>query len=124
MVQVKKAEMRQTIIDVATDEFMKKATKDLYRKIDQLPAIAFEKMGVGEFVNRLVQDPSQVLQLLRKLIMLFLRSIIAIVVIVVSFSMSFILGIEILVFAGITALLSYKIFPKIKNLQILLLLEY
>lgn len=98
-------------------EFMKKATKDLYRKIDQLPAIAFEKMGVGEFVNRLVQDPSQVLQLLRKLIMLFLRSIIAIVVIVVSFSMSFILGIEILVFAGITALLSYKIFPKIKNLQ-------
>lgn len=30
MVQVKKAEMRQTIIDVATDEFMKKDMKMLH----------------------------------------------------------------------------------------------
>ena len=98
-------------------EFTKNATKDLYRKIDQLPAVAFEKMGVGEFVNRIVQDPGQVLQLLRNLITLALRSVVAFIVVVVSFSMSIVLGIEILIFAGITALLSYKVFPKIKKLQ-------
>ena len=74
-------------------------------------------MGVGEFVNRIVQDPGQVLQLLRNLITLALRSVVAFIVVVVSFSMSIVLGIEILIFAGITALLSYKVFPKIKKLQ-------
>ena len=45
-------------------KFMKQVSRDLYRKIDDLPAIAFEDIGVGEFINRLYTDPDRVIELL------------------------------------------------------------
>ena len=40
-------------------KFTKNVSKDLYKKMDQLPAIAFEEIGVGEFINRLYTDPDR-----------------------------------------------------------------
>lgn len=39
-------------------EFSSRLSKDLYRKVDQLPAIAFENIGVGEFINRILSPDS------------------------------------------------------------------
>ena len=49
-------------------KFTKNVSKNLYHKIDCLPAIAFEEMGVGEFINRLYTDPERVMDLLAKMV--------------------------------------------------------
>ena len=54
-------------------EFSSRLSKDLYRKVDKLPAIAFENIGVGEFINRITQEPEQILSLLDRLIYLVVQ---------------------------------------------------
>ena len=98
-------------------KFMKNVSKDLYRKIDNLPAIAFEEIGVGEFINRLYTDPDRVMELLQKLIKLLCKGLVIILVLIVSFNISLLLGIEILVFAVVMGFISYRFFPKIKKTQ-------
>lgn len=98
-------------------KFIKDVSKDLYTKVDSLPAIAFEEIGVGEFINRLYTDPDRVMELLNSLIKLVCKSIVVIVVLVISFNISWILGIEVLVFAIIMGFISMKFFPKIKKTQ-------
>ena len=49
-------------------KFMSDISKDLYHKIDNLPCIAFEEIGVGEFINRLYNDIDRIMELLKKLI--------------------------------------------------------
>ena len=49
-------------------KFMKNVSTDLYKKMVDLPSIAFEEMGSGEFINRLYTDPERVMELLAKLI--------------------------------------------------------
>ena len=96
-------------------KFMKNVSKDMYKKIDKLPAIAFEEIGVGEFINRLYTDPDRVMELLAKMIKLICKAFVVVVVFYLAFSISIILGIEILVFAIIMGYISYKFFPKIKK---------
>ena len=109
--------IRQKTYKTLEIEFMRNITQDLYEKIDQLPAKAFEEIGVGEFINRLYHDPEQVLSLLDKLIYLIVRSFVAIFAVGLAFYISIVLGIEVIVFAIIMGLLSYRVFPKIKKLQ-------
>ena len=54
-------------------KFMSNVNKDLYRKVSNLPAVAYEEIGVGEFINRMYTDPDRVLELLQKLIKLLKR---------------------------------------------------
>lgn len=98
-------------------KFTKNVSKDLYRKIDCLPVKAFEDIGVGEFINRLYTDPDRVMELLQKLIKLICKGFVIIIVLVVAFRISILLGAEILLFAFIMGLISYKFFPKIKKTQ-------
>ena len=49
-------------------KFMEQVNKDLYVKVSDLPAIAFEDIGTGEFINRMYTDPDRILELLQKLI--------------------------------------------------------
>lgn len=98
-------------------KFIKNISRDMYKKIQSLPAKAFEDIGVGEYVNRLYNDSDRVMELLSKLIKLMSKSIIVIVMFVVSFQVSIYVGIEILVFAFIMGFISYKYFPKIKKTQ-------
>lgn len=98
-------------------KFSKNVIKDLYKKISDMPAVAFEEMGVGEFINRLTTDPDRVMELLNKLVRMLCRLIVVIVVIVISFNASLILGLEIIIFCIIMGYISYKFFPKIQKEQ-------
>ncbi len=98
-------------------KFTKNITLDLYNKIDRLPAIAFEEIGVGEYINRLHNDTDRIMSLLSSLIKLICKSLVVIFVIIICFSISLLLGIEIILFALIMGLISWYFFPKIKKTQ-------
>ena len=98
-------------------KFTKNIAKDLYNKISKLPAKAYEEIGIGEFINRLYTDPDRVMELLSSMIRLICKSIVIIFVFVICFKTSIWLGIEILSFALIMGFISYKFFPKIKEIQ-------
>ncbi len=98
-------------------KFMKNVSKDLYSKIDNLPCIAFEDIGVGEYINRLYNDTERVMSLLKSLIKLICKSLVAIVLLIFSFTISWLLGCEILIFSLGMGIISYKFFPKIKKTQ-------
>ena len=98
-------------------KFSKNVLKDLYNKITDLPAIAFEDIGVGEFINRMTTDPDRIMELLSKLIKMLCRSVVVIAILIIAFKTSIILGMEIIVFAIIMGIISAKFFPKIKDTQ-------
>ena len=106
---------RDSLYNYLEIKFTKNVSKDLYKKIDCLPARSFEEIGVGEFINRLYTDPDRIMQLLQKMIRLICKSIILVVVLVIAFSTSWILGLEILIFGLIMGFISAKFFPKIKK---------
>ena len=97
--------------------FINKVCKDMYNKYQNLPAIAFEKAGVGELINRLSSDPDRVIDLLNQLVKMILKIIMALIIVVVSFKISIFIGIEITIFAIIMGIISSKYFPVIKNTQ-------
>ena len=107
----------QKIYNYLSIKFMKNVSFDLYKKIDNLPAIAFEDIGVGEFINRLYDDIDRVMTLLAQLIKLICQSIVVVFVFILSFSISIYLGAELVLFAIIMGLISYNFFPKIKKTQ-------
>lgn len=98
-------------------KFTKNVSKDLYKKIDNLPAIAFEEIGVGEFINRLYTDPDRVMELLSKMVRLICKAVVVIIVIVMALKISRILFAEIMLLAFIMGFISMKFFPKIKKSQ-------
>lgn len=98
-------------------KFTKSVSKDLYRKMDKLPAIAFEDIGVGEFINRLYTDPDRVMELLSKMVRLICKAIVVIVVIIIAIQISWILFAEIMLLAIIMGFISIKFFPRIKKSQ-------
>lgn len=98
-------------------KFTKNVSKDLYKKMDKLPAIAFEEIGVGEFINRLYTDPDRVMELLSKMVRLICKAIVVIVVIVIAIRVSWILFAEIILLAVIMGFISTKFFPRIKKSQ-------
>ncbi len=98
-------------------KFTKNVIKDMYSKIQDMPAIAFEEVGVGEFINRLTTDPDRVLQLLSKLMKMSCRAFVIVLILIIAFTSSIILGMEIVVFGIIMGFISYKFFPKIKKTQ-------
>ena len=92
---------RDTLHNYLEIKFTKNVSKDLYKKIDMLPAKAFEEIGVGEFINRLYTDPDRIMELLQKLIRLVCKALVVVVVLIVSFKISLLLGCEILIFGFI-----------------------
>lgn len=106
---------RDSLYNYLEIKFTKNVSKDLYKKIDCLPSRSFEEIGVGEFINRLYTDPDRIMQLLQKMIRLICKSIILVVVLIIAFKTSWILGLEILIFGIIMGFISAKFFPKIKK---------
>lgn len=98
-------------------KFIRNVSKDMYEKYQNLPAIAFEEAGVGELINRLHNDPDKIMELLNRIVKLTCKLIVLIIVVVICFSVSFYIGLEIIIFAIIMGLLSAKFFPKIKETQ-------
>ena len=108
---------RDTLYNYLEIKFTKNVSKNLYHKVSSLPVFAFEKMGIGEMINRVYTDPDRVMELLRSLIRLICKSLVVIFVIVMCFSISIVLGLEVVIFGFIMGFISYKFFPKIKNTQ-------
>lgn len=108
---------RDRLYNMLEINFIKKVSIDMYQKIQNLPCIAFEEIGVGEFINRLYTDPDRIMELLSKLIKMICKSVVVIIILVISFKVSIILFLEIVVFAIIMGTISYKFFPKIKKTQ-------
>ncbi len=98
-------------------KFMENVNKDLYRKVSDMPAIAFEEIGVGEFINRMYTDPDRILELLNKLIKLTCRLIIAIVIVVISFTVSLWVGLELLLLVIVMFVLSNVYYPRLKKIH-------
>ncbi len=113
------------VIQIPTDllynylekKFMENVSKDLYTKVSSLPAIAFEEVGVGEFINRMYTDPDRVLELLQKLIKLSCRLVIALIIVGISFSISIYVGLELILLCVVMFILSNIYYPKIKKVQ-------
>ena len=113
------------IIQIPTDllynylekKFMENVNKDLYAKVSDMPAIAFEDIGAGEFINRMYTDPDRILELLEKLIKLTCRLIIAIIIVVISFTVSLLVGLELLLLCIVMFILSHVFYPRIKKIQ-------
>ena len=108
---------REKLYNYLEIKFMNQVSRDLYKKIDCLPAIAFEDIGVGEFINRLYTDTDRIMELLNKLIRLVCKSFVVVIVVVLTFYISVLLGIEVVIFALIMGFISYKFLPKIKKTQ-------
>ena len=108
---------RDKIYNELEISFIKEVSIDLYKKIQNLPSIAFEEIGVGEFINRLYTDPDRIMELLEKLIKMICKSFVVILILVVSFKASIILFLEIIIFSITMGFISYKYFPKIKSTQ-------
>ena len=108
---------RERLYNILEINFIKRVSIDMYKKIQNLPSISFEEIGVGEFINRLYTDPDRIMELLSKLIKMICRSVVVIIILVISFKVSFILFLEIVIFAVIMGCISYKFFPKIKKTQ-------
>ena len=108
---------RDKIYNYLELKFMKNVSFDIYQKIDKLPAIAFEEIGTGEFINRLYTDPDRVMDLLAQLIKLICKSFVIVLLMVLSFKISIILGFEIVLFGFVMGFISCVFFPKIKKTQ-------
>ncbi len=98
-------------------KFMENVNKDLYVKVSDMPSIAFEEIGVGEFINRMYTDPDRILELLNKLIKLSCRLIIAIIIVGISFTVSIYVGLELLLLVIVMFILSNVYYPKLKHIQ-------
>ncbi len=98
-------------------KFMENVNKDLYVKVSDMPAIAFEDIGVGEFINRMYTDPDRILELLNKLIKLTCRLIIAIIIVAISFTVSIWVGLELLLLVVVMFILSNVYYPRLKKIH-------
>ena len=108
---------RDLVYNYLEIKFSKAVIKDLYHKVTEMPAIAFENIWVGEFINRMTTDPDRVMDLLGRLIKMSCRAVVVLLVLFLAFSTSIILGIEIIIFSIIMGFISAKFFPKIKKTQ-------
>jgi len=108
---------RDLVYNYLEIKFSKAVIKDLYHKVTEMPAIAFENIGVGEFINRMTTDPDRVMDLLGRLIKMSCRAVVVLLVLFLAFSTSIILGIEIIIFSIIMGFISAKFSPKIKKTQ-------
>lgn len=108
---------RDKIYNYLEIKFIENVSMDLYKKIDCLPAKAFEDIGVGEFINRLYNDPDRVMELLAKLIKLICKALVVVAILILAFSISWVIGLEIVIFGIVMGYISAKYFPKIKKTQ-------
>lgn len=107
----------ELIYNKLENNFVKNGQVELYNKMLNLPAIAFEDMGVGELTNRLNNDLEKIISLLKKIVDLSSRLITAIVILFYSFYISIYVGLEFIALGIIMYILANIYYPKIKKVQ-------
>lgn len=98
-------------------KFMNLASKELFKKIINLPEIAFEEKSVGELSNRIYNDPDKIIDTLGRLIKMISRLVAASIVVFISYKVSYIVTIELVIFVIVIYLLSNVYYPKIEKNQ-------
>ncbi len=109
--------VKNYIYNLLEIKFIKNVTKEIYHKYQNLPAIALEEMGVGELVNRLSSDTDRIIDLLSRIINIACQFAMIFFIIAISFKVSSLVGLEILLFGLILSFIYYKYFPIIKQTQ-------
>ena len=94
---------------------LKNIQVDIYKKVINYPAVAFEEHSVGELNNRIHGDTDRIVSLFSNFIDLISRFISAIIVVFVFIKISVILGIEIIVFGVVSFFISKYFSPKMKE---------
>ena len=108
----------QNIIYIKLEsDFEKNCSIDLYKKIVDLPAIAFEDKGVGELTNRLTSDTTKIISLLKQIVNLITRIITAIAIYIYSFTVSIYIGLEFTALGLFMYILANVFYPKVKKSQ-------
>lgn len=97
--------------------FIKKFQTDLYNKTLNLPAIAYEKLGSGEIVNRVFNDPKTVTETLGTFVNLFSKFVCTILIFIYMINISIILAIELFIFGMYILLLNKYFKPKVREIE-------
>ncbi len=95
--------------------FLKDIQLDLFKKISNYPAQAFEEHSVGELNNRIHGDTDNIVSLFSNFIDLLGRFIAAIIVLCVFIKINVVLGIEVIIFAIATFIVSKYFSPRLKE---------
>lgn len=103
------------ITNSISKNFMERVSKKMYVKVNKLPAIAFEEYGVGEFTNRLLQDPERVLSLLSKMPDILSEIIAIVLVFWLTITTNVVLTIEVILLIIAAFVYSKYFFPILKK---------
>ncbi len=89
-----------------------------YKKVLNLPAVAFEEKTSGEFINRIINDADSLSFAFRRLLNMIASLVASIIIIIYIFINSYIIGIEILILVTIILLILKKYSPQLKEKHI------
>jgi ATP-binding cassette, subfamily B, bacterial len=88
--------------------FITRISKDIYKKALELPAKVYEEKSSGEIINRIVSDTESVSELVNDLFDLLVEMLGSLLIIAYIFYNSYIVGIEVIVYLIIIALITKK----------------
>lgn len=108
---------RDVLYHKAEVNFVNRLSTSLYNKTLNLPARAFEKFGSGEIVNRVFNDPVNVMGTTKLFIRFVSNLVMALFMIIYIVSLSPILAIELLVFCTFIFCISKFYKPKVKKFE-------
>lgn len=94
-----------------------KLVKDLYQKVSNLKVISFENTGVGEFTNKIYLEPKKIIELFFSYFDGIYCLLEIIVISIVIFNTSIILGLEMLLLTLVMYFIAKKYIPKMKENQ-------
>ena len=86
-----------------------------YKKVLELPAVAFEKQSSGEIINRITNDADSLSFTFGRLLNVVTSLVASLIIIVYIFFNSWIIGVEIIIFILILFLIIKKYNPKLKK---------
>lgn len=94
-----------------------KISFELFKKTGKLPAKAFEEKSSGEMINRVTSDAETITDMLNQLLLMSIELFGTFLVLFYVFYNSWIVGLEIIVYIGLIALLTKHYAPKMKEYQ-------
>ena len=94
---------------------LKDIQKQLYAKVIDMPAVAFEEHGVGEITNRIHNDTDMIISIFMRFVDLISRFIAAIIIVFIFIKINMIIALEVIIFALITFFITKYFTPRMKK---------
>lgn len=105
------------ILQEVENKASRKLSFNTYKKAIALPSVAYEKKSSGEIINRITNDADSLSFAFGRLLEMFSSVIGAVIVIIYVFMNSWIIGLEILFFLAMLALVIKKYNPMVINVH-------